>query len=69
MNQKFLSPAEVCLHLGISSATLARQLRAGTIPKVKLARRILIPSAWVESLEQEALAKIDKELPCETSKK
>lgn len=69
MNQKFLSPAEVCLHLGISSATFARQLRAGSIPRVKLGRRVLVPASWLEGLEHEALAKIDKESTREPSGK
>jgi excisionase family DNA binding protein len=46
----YVSPRDLVDLLGISAATVARRIRDGGIPHIRLGRRILIPRAWVDSL-------------------
>jgi excisionase family DNA binding protein len=48
--KKFYSPREAAEVLSVSSATIARRLRDGTIQHVKLGSRVLIPSSFFDSL-------------------
>ena len=45
-----LRVAEVSAALGISRAVVARRVADGTIPSVRLGRRILIPRRWVDEM-------------------
>lgn len=53
--KRFLSRTEVANQLGISLPTLSHRINDGTIPHVKLGRRILIPSEAITHLEECAL--------------
>lgn len=52
--KQFLSPKEFSVTTSLSAPTIARRLRDGTIPHVKLGRRVLIPAAYLQTLAAQA---------------
>lgn len=54
LGQKFLSPVELMFEIGESYSTVLRGIKKGRIPSVKLGGRLLIPSSFVEALENSA---------------
>lgn len=46
----FYSPKEAAELLSVSSATIARRLRDGSIQHTKLGSRVLIPASYFEKL-------------------
>lgn len=52
--KKFYSPKEVEKILDASSSTIARRLRDGQIPFVKLGGRVLIPTSLIDELTARA---------------
>ena len=51
---RFLSVNQVSEALGTHRVTISRWIEDGTIPSVKLGGRRLIPSTFLETLEQSA---------------
>lgn len=51
---RFISRQEARSQLGISLPTLERRLEDGTIPHVRIGRRILIPAEALENLKDKA---------------
>jgi len=56
-SKKFLSRKETAELLGISLPTIARRINDGSIPRIKLGGRILIPTYAIEQLIEQALAR------------
>jgi excisionase family DNA binding protein len=57
-NEKlFYSPRELIDVIGLSSSTIARRLKDGTIPHSHLGNRVLVPSEWVDALAAQASRK------------
>lgn len=56
MEKRFISRAEARRQLGISLPTLEKRLDDGSIPFVRLGRRVLIPAEAIENLVRDALA-------------
>ena len=54
IDKKFYSPKELERILDASSSTIARRLRDGPIPFVKLGGRILIPTSFIDELTARA---------------
>lgn len=54
-SKRFLSRIEAAEQLGISLPTLSHRILDGSIPSVKLGRRILIPPEALERLAEKAL--------------
>jgi excisionase family DNA binding protein len=50
----FVSKSQLCAAFGISLATVNRKISDGTIPVVKLGRRVLIPAAFITSMSEAA---------------
>jgi excisionase family DNA binding protein len=50
----FLNVPKACEVLGISQSSLLRHVKSGTLPHVKLGRRILIPREVIKSLTENA---------------
>jgi len=53
----FVSVAELMVSTGISRSSINRQIKAGTIPSVRIGSRILIPCSYLETLKATAEAK------------
>jgi len=54
IDKKFYSPKELERILDASSSTIARRLRDGQIPFVKLGGRVLIPTSFIDELTARA---------------
>ena len=52
--KKFYSPKEAAEVLTLSSSSIARRLRDGSLPHVKLGSRVLIPASYFEQLTEQA---------------
>jgi len=52
----FASVSEALEILGVSRSCLLRAIDAGQIPSTKLGKRRLIPRAWLDEFERQALA-------------
>lgn len=50
--KRFVSPAEFQVITGFSSATVARRLKDRSIPFVKMGRKVLIPIAFLDELDE-----------------
>ena len=61
----FFSIPEIANALGISRITAYRHVEAGTIPSVRVGARRLVPSSYLQSLEDQALASITPKKPSE----
>jgi len=56
MGKRFISRTEAADYLGISLPTLNHRILDGSIPHLKLGRRILIPSEALDRLTEKALS-------------
>jgi excisionase family DNA binding protein len=54
--KKFYSPKEAAEVLTLSSSTIARRLKDGYLPHVKIGSRVLIPSSYFDTLAASASA-------------
>ncbi|MBI3947270.1 MAG: helix-turn-helix domain-containing protein [Armatimonadetes bacterium] len=55
MDRRFYSPDEFADMSGMSRNHTYTQIREGTIPSIRLGRRILIPREAIERLAQQAM--------------
>ncbi|PSR23385.1 MAG: DNA-binding protein [Sulfobacillus acidophilus] len=44
--RRYYSPKEISAITGLSMATISRRIKDGTIPAVRIGRRLLIPASW-----------------------
>jgi hypothetical protein len=58
--KRFLTIREYCTLTQTSSAKAARDIRAGILPTIQLGARRLVPSAFLDGLEAEALALVNE---------
>lgn len=56
MERRWLSPSQTAQVLGCSKAHVTRRCHAGEIPHRTVGGRLMIPVAWLDRLEAEALA-------------
>ena len=56
MNATFVSKLQAAETLGLSLATVNRHLADGSIPFVKIGKRVLIPAQFIDDLAEKALA-------------
>lgn len=59
MEARFINKADACKALGVSPATLNRNLKSGSVPSVKLGARVLIPADFIDQLAARALARLE----------
>jgi len=48
---RFFSIAELMLYTGLSRSSINRQIKAGSIPIVRVGSRVLIPRSFLETLQ------------------
>jgi excisionase family DNA binding protein len=52
--QPFLSTDDVAAALGLSRHTVCRYVKLKKIPSIRLGRKLLIPSAWLDGVLENA---------------
>jgi predicted DNA-binding transcriptional regulator AlpA len=57
--KRFLTIREYCTITGTSSAKAARDIKSGRLPTIKLGSRRLVPGAFLDGLEAQALASVE----------
>jgi len=55
---RFFSIAELMMCTGLSRSSINRQIKAGSIPIVRIGSRILIPYSYLETLQTAAEAAV-----------